>query len=113
MTGEEMMKDVACAWISRALERDRLRRYTLEIGGYSIWHHLRLLWKSVRNQWTALRCIWYVHAFDPEWAGRARRKFLEDMKRPLDRLPDGSVRIGDGLFIRVDDIKESRPCKAD
>jgi hypothetical protein len=107
---DEEVKDHACMMVEFALIHERFRQVWLEETDWLpwwefVWGYLRVLWMAVRAQWRALRAIRKVAVHDPEWSWLARQKFLADLERPVERLPDGSYVIGRGTTIRIEDAR--------
>jgi hypothetical protein len=103
---ELLLKEIACLDVRIALMRNRLSRSALKLPGVTFWRHLTLLWRSVRAELIAKRRIRDVAVLDPQWSRTAMKKFQDDLKVPLQVLPDGSFFIGDGITLKVSEDHE-------
>jgi hypothetical protein len=103
---ELLLKEIACLEVRIALMRNRLSRSALKLPGVTFWRHLTLLWMSIRAESIARRWIREVAVLDPQWSRTAMKKFQDDLKVPLQVLPDGSFFIGDGITLKVSEDHE-------
>jgi hypothetical protein len=103
---ELLLKEIACLDVRIALMRDRLRRAARMLPGLTSWRYLTLLWRSIKAELIAKRRIRDVAVLDPLWSRTAMKKFQDDLKVPLQVLPDGSFFIGDGITLKVSEDHE-------